>query len=248
MLFLLVAVVIAISVVAGAQVHKHWHRIKRIVLNYLINLLQSFQRKPADSNESAAPGKAGLQAEEQQSKAELQRVQKIIEERIQVAQDTDISYHLWSFYENHFRKATPNLPNHSNPEGEWYDVKIVRAGTRNNLNEFEFELSGTRYRFVDDEETQSWALNVKTFSVFLYDDADRCLIEIPMKVQVDKTGRRYTISPGGPRAFLPGDWTKEFINTKLKHQRLRNQEIREQKHLERLSEIEELKERFGIQE
>ena len=109
-----------------------------------------------------------------------------------------------------------------------------------------FEMKGARYRFVDNDATPPWALSVKVFSLFLYDDEDRCLIEVPNKVQVDRTGRRYTIHPGGPKAFLPGDWTREFISTKLKHQRIRNQEIRAQKHQERLSEIDDLKDRFGI--
>ena len=39
---------------------------------------------------------------------------------------------------------------------------------------------------------------------------------------------------------------RDFIKVKLKHQRIRNQEIRAQQHQERLSEIEELKARFGI--
>ena len=65
-------------------------------------------------------------------------------------------------------------------------------------------------------------------------------------MQVVSSGRRYTIAPGGRKAFLPGGWTNEFINTKLKHQRMRNLEIREQKHQERLNEIQELKDRFGI--
>jgi hypothetical protein len=244
-LFLLVAVAIALSVVAGVQLVKHGHRIKRTVVNYLINLLQAYQRNPGDASKKAAGNKPSYLADEQQSEEELERLQKIIEERKQLARDMDISYHLWSFYAIHFRNAHESAGRHGQ-DGEWYDFKILKTSTNNDLNEFEFEMNGNRYRFVDDEETQSWALNVKVFSLFLYDDSDRCLIEIPIKVQVDRTGRRYSISPGGPKAFLPGDWTKEFINTKLKHQRMRNLEIREQKHQERLNEIQELKDRFGI--
>ena len=83
-------------------------------------------------------------------------------------------------------------------------------------------------------------------SLYLYDDSDRCLIEIPMKVKIDKWGRNYSVLSEGPNAFLPGDWVSDFINVKLKHQRIHNQEIREQKHQERLWEIEDLKDRFGI--
>ncbi len=61
-------------------------------------------------------------------------------------------------------------------------------------------------------------------------------------------GRSYSILSDGPRAFLPGDWVNEFIRVKLKHQRLQSQEIRDQKHQERLWEIEDLKDRFGIRD
>lgn len=245
LLFLLVAVAIAISVVAGVQLVKHGHRIKRAVVNYLINLLQAYQRNPGDASKKAASNKPSYLADEQHSEAELERLQKIIEERKQLARDTDISYHLWSFYAIHFRNAHESA-SQPGQDGEWYDFKILKTSTKNDLNEFDFEMNGNRYRFVDNEETQSWALNVKVFSLFLYDDSGHCLIEIPIKVQVDRTGRRYSISPGGPKAFLPGGWTNEFINTKLKHQRMRNLEIREQKHQERLNEIQDLKDRFGI--
>ena len=67
-----------------------------------------------------------------------------------------------------------------------------------------------------------------------------------VKIKVDSLGRKYSISSDGPKAFLPGDWINDFINTTLKHQRIRNQEIRAQKHQERLWEIEDLKDRFGI--
>ena len=89
-------------------------------------------------------------------------------------------------------------------------------------------------------------MHLKYFSLFLYDDSGRCLIEIPMKMRVDKLGRDYSILSDGPRAFLPGDWTKDFINVSLKHQSIRNHEIRLQKHRDQLREIEDLKNRFGI--
>jgi hypothetical protein len=67
-----------------------------------------------------------------------------------------------------------------------------------------------------------------------------------MKMKVDSPGRIYSIATDGPKAFLPGDWINDFINVKLKHQSIRNQEIRAQKHQERMFEIEDLKNRFGI--
>ena len=127
-------------------------------------------------------------------------------------------------------------------------MKILKVRTENDLNKLEFELKGDKYRFIDDEETQGWSLNQKTFSLFLYDETGRCLIEIPMKLRVDSSGRNYSVASGGPEAFLAGDWIKDFINVKLKHQSIRNQEIRAQKHQERLREIEDLKGRFGIQD
>ncbi len=190
------------------------------------------------------PEQAG--APEEMSKVELERLQRLIEDRKQIARDTDISYHLWSLYRSNFRDASAQAPDRNIHNGEWYEVKTLRTRTRNGLNEFEFELKGRRYRFVDDEEKQGWRENIKFFSLFLYDDSGRCLIEIPMKVRIDRSGRNYSILSDGPTAFLPGSWTNDFINVRLKRQSLRNQEIRKQKHQERLHEIEDLKTRFGI--
>ena len=256
LVFLLIAVSIAAAVVAVVQIHKHRRRIKvvilnwidRVILNRLIRIIQAWQGKQGETASKAEGIGPQHQTDEALSKAELERVQEIIEIRKQVARDTDISYHLWNFYINHFRNAHKLSLGNFEQVGEWYDVKILKTDTKNDLTEFTFEMNGVRYKFVDDEETQSWALNVKVFSLFLYDESDRCLIEVPIKVQVDRAGRKYSISPGGPKAFLPGGWTNDFINTKLKHQRMRNQEIRAQKHEERLSEIDDLKDRFGIWE
>ncbi len=176
----------------------------------------------------------------------MERLQKLIEDRKQVARDTDISHHLRGLYKSLLRYTSPHSLDRYIQDGEWYDVKILRVSTPNGLNKFEFELKGAKYKFVDDEEKQGWSQNMKFFSLFLYDDSDRCLIEIPMKMKVDSSGRHYSISSGGPKAFLPGGWINDFINVKLKHQRLRNQDIRAQKHQERLCEIEDLKDRFGI--
>jgi len=33
-----------------------------------------------------------------------------------------------------------------NQDGKWYDLKILQASTKNNLNKFEFELNGTALR------------------------------------------------------------------------------------------------------
>lgn len=183
---------------------------------------------------------------EEKSKAELEKLQRIIEDRKRIARETDVSYHLWELYRSFFRGPDPQSLDPMVHDGEWYDVKTLKVSTRNGLNEFEFELQGRKYRFVDDEERQGWRENLKYFSLFLYDDSDRCLIEIPMRMRVDSEGRDYAILLDGPTAFLPGHWINDFINVRLKHQSIRNHEIRSQKHRDRLREIEDLKTRFGI--
>ena len=182
----------------------------------------------------------------EESKAELERLQKLIESRKKIAWDTDISHHLWGLYKGHLQSTSQYSLSRSIQIGEWYDVKILTVKNQSGLRKCEFELKGARYKFVDDEEKQGWREHTKFFSLFLYDDSDRCLIEIPMKMKVDSEGRSYSILSNGPNAFLPGGWVNDFINVKLKHQSIRNQEIRAQRHRERLSEIEDLKGRFGI--
>jgi hypothetical protein len=183
---------------------------------------------------------------EEKTKAELSRLRKRIEERKQVAQETDITHHLWGLYKIIFLSAEQSSLNQQIQDDEWYAVKIQRARSGDGLNEFEFELKGASYKFVDDEERQGWSDNLKYFSLFLYDASGRCLIEVSMKVRVDKMGRSYSVMSDGPKAFLPGDWMNDFINVKLKNQSIRNRETRSQKHQERLREIEDLKDRFGI--
>lgn len=224
-LLILAIVVIVVITVAIVQVRKNRHRIKRVVLEW------SEPRVPTA---------------EEMSKAELERIQELIKDRKQIAGKTDISYHLWSLYISHFRCSSPQSMDHKNQDGKRYDLKILQVSTKNNLNKFEFELNGTKYKFVDDEEKQSWRIHMKYFSLFLYDDSDRRLIDIPIKLRVDGEGKSYSIGSDAPKAFLPGGWINEFIYASLKHQSIRNQEIRAQKHQERLWEIEDLKDRFGI--
>ena len=131
-------------------------------------------------------------------------------------------------------------------DGKWYELKILKSSKINDLKKFDFELSGVRYQFVDDEEKRRISDNIKLFNLCLYDDSDRCLMDIPMKLRVDDSGKSYSISSDSPKAFILGSWINDFINVSLKHENIRNQEIRAQKHQERLREIEELKDRFGI--
>jgi len=247
-LFVIVVVVIMVTVVtvfAIIHVGKNRHRIMRVILDRLNICLKAGQRKSHESEQPFTESAPKVLTAEQ-SKAELERLQKLIEDRKQIARDTDISHHIWGLYKSLLRYTSPLSLDRYIQDGEWYDVKILQVSTPNGLNKIEFELKGAKYKFVDDEEKQGWRMNMKLFGLFLYDDSDRCLIEIPMRMNVDSLGRQYSISSDGPIAFLPGDWINDFIHVKLKHQRIRNQEIRAQKHQERLCEIEDLKDRFGI--
>jgi len=243
--FLLVIVIIVVIMVAIVWASKTRRRLKRVILGRFGTGPEAGQAKP-QAPERTQPGSSPHILSVDESKAELERLHKLIEDRKEIARTTDISYHLWGLYQNLVRHNSPNSQDRHVQAGEWYDVKILQASQHNGLNKFAFELKGVKYQLVDDEEQQGWCENMKYFSLFLYNDAGRCLIEIPMKMKVDSTGRTYSISSDGPKAFLPGGWMNDFINVKLKRQRLHNQEIRAQKHRERLSEIEELKERFGF--
>jgi len=243
-LFFILAIVVI--VVAILLVSKNRHRIKRVDLEQLNTSPEAEQRKPPEPSQPVTESDPNDLTAEQKSKAELERLQKLIRDRKKSAWETDISHHLWNLYKTYFRCTSPPSLERYNQDGKWYDLKILQASTTNNLNKFEFELNGARYKFVDDEEQQGWGDKTKSFNLFLYDDSDRCLIDIPMKVRVDRWGRNYSILSDGPKAFLPGEWINDFINATLKHQRIRNQEIRAQKHQERLWEIEDLKDRFGI--
>ena len=247
-LFVIVVVVImvlVVIVVAIIYAGKNRHRIKHVIMDRLKISPKAEQTKPHEPGQPFTGSDPRVLTAEQ-SKAELERLQKLIEDRKQIARDTDISHHIWGLYKSLLRTNSSLSLDRYIQDGEWYDVKILQVSTQNGLNKIEFELKGAKYKFVDDEEKQGWRVNMKFFSLFLYDDSDRCLIEIPMRMNVDSSGRQYSISSDGPIAFLPGDWINDFIHVKLKHQRIHNQEIRAQKHQERLCEIEDLKDRFGI--
>ena len=248
-LFVLVTVVVAvIAVIAFAIIHviKNRHRIKRVILDRLTISFKTYLSKRHKSERPVTESESKVLSAEEKSMAELERLQKLIAIRKQLARNTDISYHLWSLYKNHFRFPSSQSLDPYNQDGELYGVKILQTSTKNNLNKFEFELKGAKYKFIDDEENRSWSDNVKLFDLRLYDESDHCLIEIPMKTKVEQLRRKYSVLSGGPKAFLPGDWTSDFIKATLLHHSIRNKEIRAQKHQERLWEIEDLKGRFGI--
>jgi len=246
-LFLLTIGATVTVTVAIMQVRKRRRPIKPATLESLYVSSEIEQRKPREPEEPITASEPRvLTAEEEESKAELERLQRLINRRKQIARQTDISHHLWNLYKSQFRSTSPASADRYNQNGKWYDLKFLQSSTMNHLYEFEFELNGARYKFVDDEETQGWCLNLKFFNLLLYDDSGRCLIDIPIKLRVDSEGKHYSISSDAPKAFLLGDWISDFVKATLKHQSLRNQEIRAQKHQERLWEIEDLKNRFGI--
>jgi hypothetical protein len=244
-LLVLVLVVVAISVIATLYASKNFHRIKRVILDRL-NIRPKAGRREPPKPESASYGTELDAMTEEEVEAELKRLHRLVRDRKKMAWETDISHHLWGLYKSILPSASLYTGDPRTQDDEWYAVKILQVSSQKGLNTFEFEVKGAKYKFVDDEERQNWRDKVKLFSLCLYDDSGRCLIEIPMKSKIEGSGRHYSVSTGGPNALLPGDWINDFIKVKLKHQRMRNQEIRAQKHQARLSEIEELKGRFGI--
>ena len=242
---LLIVLLIVVIVVAIILVSRNRHRVRPVILGLLKISPQASQHKPNEPQQTLTESEPRLMTAAE-SKAELERLQELIDDRKKIAWDTDISYHLWGLYKSLLRYTNPHSSDRYIQDGEWYDVNILHVSTLNGLNTIEFELKGARYKFVANEEKPGWCEIMKFFSLFLYDDSDRCLIEIPMKMKVNSPGRIYSITTEGPKAFLPGDWINDFINGKRKHQSIRNQEIRAQKHQERLFEIEDLKDRLGI--
>lgn len=241
----LLVLVTLVLMIAMFQVIKNRHRIKQVIMNRL-SISPEKERHESHVPLSSLDESDTRIMSAEESEAELNRLQMLIEDRKRIAWNSDIAHHLWGLYKNLLLFTNPNSLDQCIQDGQWYDIKILNVSTQNGLNTLEFKLKGAKYKFVDDEEKQGWRELMKFFSLFLYDDSDHCLIEIPMKMKVDDTGRNYSISTGGPNAFLLGGWINDFINVKLKHQRILNQEIRAQKHRERLSEIDDLKGRFGI--
>jgi len=244
-LLALVLVVIALTVVATLYASKNLHRVKSVILDRL-NIGSKSGRRVPPKPEPVPPGAELESMTEEEAEAELKRLHRLVWERKKMAWETDISHHLWGLYKSILPSASLYAGSQSTEEDEWYSVKVLNVSDQDRLNTFEFEVKGAKYKFVDDEERQNWRDKVKLFSLVLYDESGRCLIEIPMKSKIEGSGRHYSVSPVGPTALLPGEWIHDFIKVKLKHQRMRNQEIRAQKHQARLSEIEELKGRFGI--
>jgi hypothetical protein len=248
-IFILV-IVSVVLLTTGVFVLRRLMQRRNSISNAIVKRLSVLFGQAPGERASPAPALSGNEStslsDEEKVIAELQRLEALVEDRKQIAKSSDISYHLWEFYESHFHPRARRSANNHAPVGGWEDTRILKSNSNNGLNECRFELKGARFRFVDDEDQRGWCENIKFFSLSLYDDRDRCLIEIPIKVRVDKNGNNYSIGSGGPNAFLPGLWVNDFINTKLKHQFKRSREIREKKHRERLQEIEDLKNRFGL--
>ena len=133
-IFLLVSVIIVLVAVAVMELSKHRRRIKHYVVNRLNKLLEALQGKTGDEVQSGmGSGAASLNTEEQ-SKAELRRLQKVIDDRKQVASDTDISYHLWDLYISHFRTGGSQSLERFVQDGEWYDVNVLKTSSANGLS------------------------------------------------------------------------------------------------------------------
>lgn len=246
LLFIVAFILIVIIVIAVIQFKRNPDRMKRMVLDLLKIDPEKVPRRPRGPARSTSAWESRDLSEEEMSEAELERLQKLIKSRKKVAWESDISYHVWNLYKSLFKRSEDESFDPLIQGGKWYEIKILNYSSQNGLEEVEFELKGERFKFVDDEEQHGWANQQKFFRLYLYDSEGRCLIEIPMKLRVDKWGRNYSISSDSPKAFLPGDWVSDFVHVTLKHQSVRNREIREQKHKERLHEIEDLKDRFGI--
>jgi len=242
LIFIIAIVAMAVAILWMGRIRQ---RNRRVDSDHASSGNESLKAIRHDPGQIFDRSQAEALSEEARSEAELERLQGLIRDRKQIAWKSDISHHLWNLYKNQFRSSAQSSDRNL-PEGKWYDLKFLQASSGNGQNCFEFELNGVRYTFIDDEEKQGWCENMKYFSLYLYDDSDHCLIEVPIKLRVDRWGSNYSVSSESPTAFLPGDWINDFIKTTLKHQSIRNQEIRAQKHQERLWEIKELKDRFGI--
>ena len=86
LVFLLIAILIAVIVVGLVQLHKHRRRIKvvvlnwidRVILNRLIRLLQTWQGKQDETVRTADGIDPRQKTDEAQIRAELERVQENI--------------------------------------------------------------------------------------------------------------------------------------------------------------------------
>ena len=242
---LVLVAVIGAGAIFLASKYRHW--IRRVLLARL-NIDPKDSNHKLNQTDQSFGGSSLEDLTEEESEAELVRLQKFIESRKKIAWNSDIAHHLWSLYQNLLPIADPKSADRYVEKRDWHDIKILQVSNREGVRYFEFELKGNKYTFVDDEESSGWSTLTKSFSLCLIDESDRCLIEIPMKMILNDLGRSYSILSGGPNAFLLGTWMNDFIHVKLKNQRIRNQEIREQRHQQRLAEIEDLKNKFGIED
>jgi hypothetical protein len=90
--FVLVLLVIVAIVVAIIQVSKNRQRIKRMILDRLNISPVAGERKPHEPEQPFTESEPQLLTAEE-SEAELERLRKLIEDRKQVAWNSDISYH-----------------------------------------------------------------------------------------------------------------------------------------------------------
>jgi len=145
-LFVIVAVIIVVAIIHAS---KNRHRIKRVILDRLNISPETEQREPHEPEQPFTESEPKVLTAEQ-SKAELERLQKLTEDRKQIARNTDISHHIWGLYKSLLQYTSPDSLDRHIQDGEWYDVKILQVSTQNELDNFEFELKGAKYKFVDD--------------------------------------------------------------------------------------------------
>jgi len=107
-LFLLTIGATVTVTVAIMQVRKRRRPIKPATLESLYVSSEIEQRKPREPEEPITASEPRvLTAEEEESKAELERLQRLINRRKQIARQTDISHHLWNLYKSQFRSTSP---------------------------------------------------------------------------------------------------------------------------------------------
>ena len=105
--FIVLVILIVIIVVAIMQVSKNRRRIKRAILNRFNVKTEARQQRPHEPEQPFTESEPRVMTAEE-SKVELERLQKLIEDRKQIAMDTDISHHLWGLYTSLLRYTSPH--------------------------------------------------------------------------------------------------------------------------------------------
>ena len=124
LLFILAVVVITVAILHKTK-NLHW--IKRAILDRLNISPEAEQRKPHEPKQLVTESEPKVLTAEDKSRAELERLEKLIKDRKKRAWETDISHHLWNLYETHFRCTNPQSMDRYNQDDKWYDLKILQT-------------------------------------------------------------------------------------------------------------------------